>query len=244
MKIIVLLLLRRDKTKTELWPQWLQSSIDLRRENGLSHFCGFRILPEIPNPQETQVQSAHVLVDAWGCFPAALCGLANPRGWLSQVWGTLEWFMLLSMKERRKETSYSWLRAGSPGSFAVSLWEAYLPLFTARGHWPFCLSAVVKPSYSQWWNRGGDGCISAESGWIKHKGFVFATVGTKDIFPPEVMTVTKEQSRAEAALTQPCAVIPLAYSLCPAYPGSAMHLHIVFPPCPWPLLCFLTSFAV
>lgn len=42
-------------------------------------------------------------------------------------------------------------------------------------------------------NRGGDACTGAESGWIKHMGSVFATVGAKDIFPPEVLTPTKEQ---------------------------------------------------
>jgi len=35
--------------------------------------------------------------------------------------------MLLSMKERRKETSDSWLGVGSPGSSAVSLWVTDLP---------------------------------------------------------------------------------------------------------------------
>lgn len=129
--------------------------------------------------------------------------------------------MLLSMKERRKETGYSWLGAGSLGSSAVSLWVIYPPLFTARGHWPFCLAAVVKPSYSQC--GGGDAYIGAESGWIKHKGFVFATVGAKDIFSPEVLTPTKEQSRSNSY--SPRAVIPFAYSLFPFYPGSAMHLH-------------------
>lgn len=34
--------------------------------------------------------------------------------------------MLLSMKERRKETSDSWLRFGSPGS-SISRWVIYLP---------------------------------------------------------------------------------------------------------------------
>lgn len=62
-------------------------SVISRSEKGnrLSHSCGFGILPEVPNPQEAQVQGAHVLLDAWSCFPATLCGLANPRGWLSQV---------------------------------------------------------------------------------------------------------------------------------------------------------------
>ena len=35
--------------------------------------------------------------------------------------------MLLSMKERRKETSDSWLRVGSSGFSAVSLWVISLP---------------------------------------------------------------------------------------------------------------------
>lgn len=35
--------------------------------------------------------------------------------------------MLLSMKERRKETSDSWLRFGSRGSSAISRWVIYLP---------------------------------------------------------------------------------------------------------------------
>lgn len=35
--------------------------------------------------------------------------------------------MLLSMKERRKETHDSRLRVGRPGSSAVSLWVIYLP---------------------------------------------------------------------------------------------------------------------
>lgn len=55
-----------------------------------------------------------------------------------------------------------------------------------------------------------------------NKGFVFATVGAKDIFLPEVLTPTKEQSRSSYS---PCAVIPFAYSLFPFYSGSALHLH-------------------
>lgn len=35
--------------------------------------------------------------------------------------------MLLSMKERRKETIDSWLSVGSLGPSAVSLWVIYLP---------------------------------------------------------------------------------------------------------------------
>lgn len=41
--------------------------------------------------------------------------------------------MLLSMKERRRETGDSRLRVGSPGFSAVSLWVIYLPSLHGQG---------------------------------------------------------------------------------------------------------------
>lgn len=219
-------------------------SVISRSEKGnrLYHSCGIGIVREIPNPQEAQVQSAHVLVDGMRLFSSCTVWVGKP--WRMVKPGVRHAGVIHAAfyegKTQRNRLLMAW--SWQPRLFCCQSLGDLSPLSSRPegiGHsaWLLLWNPVIHDGETE---EEMLACVLSLAGLNTRVLFLplCRSQGYLPIWGPDTHQRTEQKQLflslvLRSLLHTPCALLALL--------TLALPCRLVVPPCPWPLLCFLTS---